>query len=222
LLSFLFPSTCRFCGVFLPGDKIFCDACDEHIVRIPEKYIPLGEDRVITVYAASAYENPLKKLILKKAFSDRRASWQLGHIMSQKIDRSLSFDLIIPVPLHWTRYLRRGFNQSYEIGTVLSKELGIPMIDLLKRTKMTRHQSEFSGNDRQANVKDVFEIRKKYVGGIRKVIENKNILFVDDLCTSGATLKNMALPLLAESPQSISAFVACRAIPVTVFGKMHL
>lgn len=223
VLSFLFPSTCRFCGVFVPADKIFCDACDEHIEHIPERYIPLGEDRFITVYAASAYENPLKKLILRKAFSDRRASWQLGHIMSQKIDcKNLSFDLIIPVPLHWTRHLRRGFNQSYEIGLILSKELRIPIMDLLTRTKRTRHQSEFSGDDRQGNVQGVFAIHKKHVGSIRKIIENKNILFVDDLCTSGATLKNAALPLLPEAPKSVSAFVACRAIPNNIFGKISV
>ena len=79
---------------------------------------------------------------------------------------------------------------------------------LLKKTKRTFFQARISRYQRWENVKETVVIRRKY----KDVVKGKRILLVDDLCTTGATLKNASKPLLGGQPKSISAVVACRVI----------
>jgi ComF family protein len=222
VISFLYPSFCRFCGLHIKKDSIFCTSCDSKITPTPSITINLNKNFSCKIYAASDYKDPLKKLILRKnssrfVFADRLASRQLGNIIYQKVvalesgwGSRFTFDLIIPVPLHWTRYAKRGFNQSHEMAKVLGKKLGIPVIRLLKRTRSTLFQSKLSFDLRQKNLQKVFVVRKKYINNLDNIIKHKRILFVDDLYTTGATIKNVIRPILRYNPGTISVFVACR------------
>jgi len=227
--SFLFPSLCRSCGVFVRNEAVFCQSCDEKISPISSFTLSVTTQFSIKIYAACAYEGPFRKLILRKnrsAFSsaDRLASRQLAYVMCEKIEAiktplfwqkwsgAFPVDFIVPIPLHWTRYAKRGFNQSYEMARVVGERLDRPVLRLFQRSRRTKFQSRLSSSDRQENVKGVFKIRRKYEDDFKNLVYNKHILFVDDLCTTGATIKNVARVLLKAKPQSISAMVACRTV----------
>lgn len=214
-LSFIYPNICRYCGVYLFKDAAFCSSCEAQIEPVPQDFLSVGSVRV-AIHAVSAYKDPLRKLVLQKSFSDRYASTQLGQIMCDRAMRlgPQSFDLIIPIPLHWTRYAKRGFNQSHEMGMVLSRGLGVPLVDVLRRCKRTKFQSQLSGQERQKNIRGAFLVRKKHKNGVESLIQDKHILFVDDLYTTGATLKNAILPLMDYKPRLISAIVACRVTKI--------
>ena len=108
-------------------------------------------------------------------------------------------DLIIPVPLHRRREAIRGYNQSYllakEIGRIT--ELEVKNKILIKSTG-TRSQSRLNFNDRLINLNGVFNIRN------RQEIKNKNILLIDDIVTTGATLIECSKILHEAGARSIT------------------
>lgn len=213
LISLLYPSLCRSCSCFIKKRQVFCNTCLSHVNNIPISLLPLTPSVSIKVYAIADYQEPLRSLILRKKCADRLAGRQLGQLMGEmKIVCGNDFDYLIPVPLHWTRYIRRGFNQAYEMACVLSCSIDVPVVDLVKRIKRTKYQSNLSQDLRQENVDKVFAVRRRYRDIYKSIVRDKDVLLVDDLCTTGATLKNVAHVLLAGKPKSISAVVACRVV----------
>lgn len=207
--NFIYPTTCRNCEKLIQQDSIFCLECHQKIVPVVSIFLPVTNKKSIKLFAISDYKNPLKSLILKKTFSDILACKQLAKLILQYCPiKNLEIDYIVPIPLHWTRYAHRGYNQSYQMAKVLSKNLNVPVLNILKRKKRTLFQSSLSFEKRQENLKNAFIIKEKY----KNLIKNKNILFIDDLCTTGATLKNGAKALLECDPKSFNAVVACRVV----------
>ena len=120
---------------------------------------------------------------------------------------TLDFDYIIPIPLHWTRYAKRGYNQAEEMAYIISRHSAKPVAHLLKRSKRTPFQSLLPFEKRTQNVADAFKIISEnpmYVG--------KKFLIVDDVMTSGATLKAAVKQLRTLKPALITAVVACRVV----------
>jgi len=209
LKKFFFPTFCRSCNQLTDQDAIFCNNCFRKIKPIVSTYLAVTKNKNIKVFSVSDYQDPLRSLVLKKAFSDILASKQLAKLILQKIPiKNLEIDFIVPIPLHWTRYIKRGYNQSHVMAKYLSKKTGIPVINVLRRNKKTIFQSQLSFKDRQDNLLGAFVVKPKYLAKLK----NKNILFVDDLCTTGATLKNAAKVLNNFGTKSFTAVVACRVV----------
>lgn len=110
--------------------------------------------------------------------------------------------IIVPIPLHPERQRERGFNQAELIGAIVSETLGLHMhIDLLGRIKKTKAQAEIKNyNDRAINLADAFQVRKK------DFLKDKNIVLVDDVYTSGATMDAAVRALRASGAKKIIAF----------------
>lgn len=92
--------------------------------------------------------------------------------------------IIVPVPLHWQRQNLRGFNQSEEVANKLALLMGWRVLPLLKKAKSTSSQVGLKEDERQRNIKDVFQIR----GGI-KISKKDPVLVFDDVWTTGSTMK---------------------------------
>lgn len=165
------------------------------------------------IYAASSYENSLRGLVLRKFAQDVLASKQLGTLMLELIDfKLLAPDIIVPIPLHWSRYARRGFNQATVIANVIGKQLNIPVIPLIYRKKKTLFQSRLNKSNREKNIAQAFDINDWYGFRDLSYVQGKKILLIDDLCTTGVTLQQAGKTLLELKPTSVTAAVACRAI----------
>ena len=163
----------------------------------------------MTVLAISDYKDPLKKLILAKGWSDALASYQMGQLLWQYLPlQSLDYDIIVPIPLHWTRYAWRGFNQAHEIARVLQKKKNVPIFHLLKRVKKTAFQSTLVSSLRVENLKQAFVLN----GVQAKDYAGKHILLIDDLMTTGSTLRAAAKVLLLLKPRKITVVVVCRVV----------
>jgi ComF family protein len=93
--------------------------------------------------------------------------------------------ILVPVPLHPKRFLNRGFNQSELLADKLEKLSGLKTVKLLKRIKNTKTQIDLNRSERQINVRDAFEVKTDYPG-------NKKIILIDDVLTTGSTLKECA------------------------------
>ena len=126
--------------------------------------------------------------------------WQLTAI------KYAEFDYIVSVPLHWVRRVKRGYNQTEVMAEELSKLSGKPILKVLTRSKRTRFQSDLNLDEREANVKNCFDVADNFL------VKGKKVLLVDDLMTSGATIKYASKQLLKSGVDSIVVAVGCRVV----------
>ena len=199
--SLFMPSLCAYCKVFLFIPDIFCTACKNKIFPIVSKQIDVTARFSMTVLAVSDYKDPLKKLILAKGWSDILASYQMGQLLCELPSlQHLDCDVIVPIPLHWTRYAWRGFNQADEIARVIQKKKNVPLCHLLKRVKKTAFQSTLVSSLRVENLKEAFVLNDIDVTHYK----DTHILLIDDLMTTGSTLRAAAKKLLVLKPRKIT------------------
>ena len=114
-------------------------------------------------------------------------------------------DLLLPVPLHYTRLIKRRYNQSALLAGELEKLVLVPVdYNSVVRHKKTRPQVEFSGHERVKNVKGAFLVRHP------EQIRGKKIVLIDDVMTTGSTLKECALVLQKAGASSVDALTVAR------------
>jgi len=205
----IFPPYCVQCKQFLLHRDVFCGDCISKLHYIATVPLRVTKKWTVSVMAVTAYRQPLKRLILSKGWSDRIASYQLGQVIWERTSLcNLHVDYFVPIPLYWRRFAWRGYNQAHEIAHYLAQKSGKRVAPILKRVKHTKFQSSCSGQGRVENVKDVFRLCAKS----KDRVAGKHIILVDDLMTTGATLKAVARELIKLKPASITAVVACRVV----------
>lgn len=111
-------------------------------------------------------------------------------------------DYIIPLPLHWIRTLKRGFNQSEVIAKTVSKYFSIEMkTNCIRRIRNNKSQTSMSKLQRWSNVENIFKLKNS------AILEGKHILLVDDLVTTGASLNSCIKTLSKVKDIKISVLV---------------
>ena len=163
--------------------------------------------------AHGPYDGQLRDLILAYKFDGRmqaeRALQECLLAAYERAARTLpGFEpphLLVPVPLHSRRLLRRGFNQSREIARLLSSRHGLPIDQhCLRRIRRTTPQMELGREQRADNIRGAFEAREARVGA-------RNILLIDDIMTTGSTLEECARILLRAGANRVDVLVLARA-----------
>jgi len=207
----LYPNICFYCKDFIKTKDTLCKQCLELVCPVVSKTICVTPKYSVKVFAISDYKDPIRALILSKGYSDIVTSRRLGQLIwDMTYVSNVDFDVIIPIPLHWSRFATRGFNQAKEIASVISKKSGKPIRDILKRKKMTKRQSGLTAKKRIENLAKAFALR----GNASELADyrGKNLLLVDDLMTTGSTMLVAARTLVALHPGSITAAVASRVV----------
>ncbi len=209
IIFVFYPPYCVRCKVFLFKNTVFCDDCMALIHSVATVPLKVTKNLSIPVLALSAYQDPLKQLILAKGRSNRTASYQLAGLMWNNLPlQSMKADFIIPIPLYWRRFAGRGYNQSEEIGRFLCRKKRIKLATILRRIRHTKFQSSFGGQERSDNVKGCFRLCVEN----SSEFEGAHIIVIDDLMTTGSTLKEAVRALVKLKPASITAIVACRVV----------
>jgi ComF family protein len=141
-------------------------------------------------YCFGAYDGILRELIhLYKYGKVQSLAKPLGDWIAAALPRDERFDVVAPVPLHWRREWRRGFNQSELLAWTLSKRTAIPMIRALRRDRSTASQAGLSNTARRRNVTTAFHCRRP------DAVTGKRILLIDDVMTTGSTAAACAAAL---------------------------
>lgn len=209
------PPSCAFCHALLPAPAVFCNDCATKMRPVVSQQLVITKTKSITVHAIAQYNEPIKSLIRAKHGKSRIASQQLGELVcSHTLLAQQSFDYLVPIPLHWTRRLHRGFNQAHEMAHVMSAQHDISVVSLLKRHRYTKFQARLKVHDRADNIKSAFSL-SRLSGAHKKKYEGTHLVLVDDLMTTGGTLREAAKVLYQLKPASITAFVAARAVKNT-------
>jgi ComF family protein len=127
-------------------------------------------------------------------------------------DHIPEINAVIPIPLHWSRAMSRGFNQSEIIARPIAEHLGASLeCNALKRVRRTSDQTGLNANQRRANMRKAFEIVDP------DAVHSKRVLLVDDVTTTGATLEEAATELrLAGCKNVYAAVVAVATLEVHV------
>lgn len=217
LLDLIFPVRCTGCG--REGEWL-CASCAENIELNQKQYCPVcwrKSERGATctdchspltgLYVAASYRsNPeLAKAVkqLKYKFSESLAK-HLGKLLAQDFLREAD-SVIIPIPLHRKRLRWRGFNQAELLAREVSEQLGLPLEDVLTRTKDTSQQAKLSREERLQNLEQAFALRPD-----APELKGKNVILVDDVASTGTTLVEAAKALRVAGVAQVWGLVLAR------------
>lgn len=140
-----------------------------------------------------------------------RAGRYFGRMLGNRLASSELFedvDMVVPVPLHWTRKWKRGYNQAEVIAGAVAEALGAPMrTDLLRRRKRTTTQTRMEVEDKRKNVAEAF-VSTPSLADIAAQDSVRHLLLIDDVFTTGATLHACFAALRTVLPASVRISVA--------------
>ncbi len=198
---FISGLVCDSCGLPLPGetdgDNQYCDIC---------RRTPPSWDRG---RAVALYSGPVKRLVLALKHGDRLdvagpvAQWMAQ--ASQELADPES--VVLAVPLHWRRLLRRQYNQSVLIGEKYARVQGLDFLpDSLRRVLVTRVQKGMTREERFQNQLGAVEVPKNRIDSIA----GRPVIVIDDVMTTGATLSACAEACRSAGATSVNVVVAAR------------
>jgi ComF family protein len=199
-LSFLSPPVCVRCGLPFDFPVELDQACGACLASPP------AFDRA---RAALVYGDVSRDLVLALKHQGRRdglatfVKW-MGAAAGPLLPET---DLIVPVPLHYLRLVRRGFNQSVWLAQGLADLSDRPLsVDCLVRARPTPSQGGLSPDGRRRNVQGAFRVRR----GQEKRVRDRRILLVDDVFTTGATVEACARTLRRSGASAVDVLTLAR------------
>lgn len=223
-LDTFFPNSCLIChreGTILCDDcfslidinpYLFCHVCGKRITEFKVCEKCRRKTNLSALFFATHYQDKVVQKIIKE-FKYPPFLKELAKPLSSLIISHLSLlefsfpenSILIPVPLSKRREKWRGFNQAKEIAKYLSFYYSLPLEDgVVKRVKETFPQSNLSQKERKENIKGSFTLLD------REKIKGKNIFLVDDVCTTGSTLEEVARVLKEGKPKNIFGMVVAK------------
>ena len=217
LTDLIAPRACAACERRLAiGEELLCTRCNLHLPRTHFASSPTDNPLarhfwgLMPVERAAAlfyYEpNSAASLVIKSMKYHYHPEYgeMLGKLAAKEFSLHGFFegiDAIVPIPLARQRQHQRGYNQSYEIAKGIHKVTGIPIVDnAVRRTSFNKSQARSTHLEREANVENAFELISA------DVIRNRNILLVDDIVTTGATMRTCLQQLQKAQPKKLSIF----------------
>ncbi len=214
LVALLFPNLCNACGTPLfRGEHLVCLQCLHHLPYTD--YHLHFENRVAKqLWGRMEFEGAMAMLYFRKGTSIQNLmhnlkynqkteiGFFLGRLLGDRLLESSLYkgiDLVVPVPLHPKRFRVRGYNQSSFIASGVAEKIEATVNeDVLVRGVYTESQTKKNRYNRYENMKDVFTVPDK------TAVFQKNILLVDDVITTGATIEACANALTASGAGKVS------------------
>ena len=219
-LSLLFPPRCVGCGRV---GAWLCAECLDQIPRVEPPFCARCGDQATAsglcarcqtaplqidcIRSAVYFEGALRKAMHWLKYRGRTAlADPLGGLMAECwMQHPMPADVVVPVPLHADRLCERGYNQAALLAREMARHAGLAMQEqTLTRQRSTSSQTELNAKQRRQNVHDAFRCSDDGLSG-------KQVLLIDDVCTTGATLEACAMALRAGGARGVQALTLARA-----------
>ncbi len=188
------PPFCRRCSA--PG-TLFCPRCRE------------SPPAFLWARAAYRYSGAVKEAVLRLKYNKQidRVPWLADRLETgfRTYAASLDWDALVPVPLHPVRERERGFNQAMEIARLLGQRQGIPVKGALVRVRPTGPQAALPGRERSRNLAQAFRPQRTFD------LVGKNLLLIDDVITTGATVRECAARLREQGAGRVCVLAVARS-----------
>lgn len=228
----LFPDTCLSCGVPVAKQGVVCAACWSELHFIEKPYCevlgaPFGLDFGPGMVSAEAIANPpdftrarsatihtniARRLVSQLKYGDRTdlARWMSDWMIRAGSELLAETEIIVPIPLHRSRYFMRRYNQSAELGRAIARKSGLPFLpQAMMRARATKKQVGLSRNQRQDNVRRAFHVRPEN----EILIAGKSVLVIDDVLTTGATANSACKALLNAGATNTNLLTFSQVVP---------
>lgn len=210
ILALIFPDVCGGCDEICKEN--ICYSCKlefskykkEKIILFNDKYF----DELMYLYD---YKGMVRNTIIRYKFNDKSYIYKTFAkevINCKKICEKINMcDIILSVPIHKLRKLERGYNQSYLIAKCIGNNLNIEVKDnILKKVKNNKPQSTLKATNREENILGVYDINIKYLDKI----QNKIILLLDDVYTTGSTVNECSKILKKYGAKKVIVLVIAK------------
>lgn len=183
-------TACGRCALPLPRPSAACGACLSSPPPFVAAVVPLR------------YDAPVDGLLARFKFHAGLAAGEVLARLIVAIVDAPAADLIVPVPLHRGRLGQRGYNQALELARPLARAWHVPLaLQALQRVRATAAQSELTAPERRRNVRGAFAARD---------VDGRRVLLVDDVITTGSTVREAARTLLAAGASEVRVLAAAR------------
>ena len=184
---------CPICSKPYSIDGTSCPYCDE---------VPSSITQIIALYP---YSSIYKRSVLRWKYKGiRKYGKGFATLIEEEKEvlKELDIQALIPVPVSAKRYQERGFNQAYDLAYHLSEKLGVPLYDMLVRNKHTKPQSKCTKAERAKNIRNTISVSSIPYDILGKR-EKINIAIIDDIYTTGSTVRESVRVLSEEKNISI-------------------
>lgn len=197
LLELVAPPQCAGCEEPVAEHCSFCPACMSQL--------ELAQSEDPGIFAAFVQDGPLKSATHRAKFgADASCARAMGKLLHSVLPSTLrEVDVVLPVPLHHARLAERGFNQSVEIARALKLPI---LFDAVERQKSTKAQARLNREEREHNVAHAFVLKRP------ECLTGKRVLLLDDVTTTGATLRSLRDAILPANPQQIYCAAVGQAV----------
>jgi ComF family protein len=201
-LNFIHAPLCKICGTPFPHDvqqEMVCTRC----LQSPPNYR--------MARSVWRYDDASAAMILKFKHSDALHLTPIlgGFLARAGAEILFGADLLVPVPLHRWRLLKRRYNQAMLLAKITGKQSGIPVAHhVLQRKRATESQGHKTAAERKANLRDAFTIAPQDI----TQITGKNIVLIDDVYTSGATIEECTKILLQAGAAQVDVLCLAKVV----------
>lgn len=212
-VALLFAPLCLGCQVLLSPrghlrfDGVLCHRCSVAATVLPSHSTDVGG-----ITAVLPYEAPWSTALTRLKFGGQRGmAGPLGALLYPALARPHGrWDLLVPVPLHWRRRLRRGYDQTVLLARAACRHGPGPTlaVGVLRRDRATTPQSRLDAHARARNVVHAFSVRNRH----RSKVAGRRVLVVDDVTTTGATLRAACEALTAAGAADVAALALLRTL----------
>ncbi|MCL5999570.1 MAG: ComF family protein [Chloroflexi bacterium] len=213
VLDLLYPPRCGGCGA--AGAGLWCESCQRLVQRLPvgdqttdyPLATPAGKVK-LAIISAALFASPLREAIHALKYEGVPGMAEPLSMFIHEVWRQngIHADVIVPVPLHPRRQRERGYNQSELLARQLGACVGVPVdMCVLERRRHTEQQVHLSAPERRQNVLGAFAASPMRSNG-------KQIVLLDDVFTTGATLGECAQALLDAGAAHVCAVTLAKAL----------